>query len=185
MANDLKPSTLARKRVETESLDDFLARMVVVWHERQNRLAIEMQRRRDRVRASNARAKAADPEGYARRRLEAVRRYEERHPGRVKEKARLASLRRAEARSEARKAKLASPAEGYPKPSPIPSETTPRPSRAKPSPRVDGLTWALFGHVMPSAARPADLDASRSPAMPASAAQSALGRRAGGAATTP
>jgi hypothetical protein len=137
MASELKPSTLAKKRVAFETLPAFLARMTLVWEERQRRLAQAPARAAEAARRSLAKALEKDPEGTRARRREAVRRYEENNRAAIrareaKQRDRLAAaldaareLKRAEkvAQRDADKARKAverdakrvNRAEGYPK----------------------------------------------------------------------
>jgi hypothetical protein len=94
MASELRPETLHKKRLATESLPDFLARMTLVWEDRQRRLAEAPARAVAAARRWYDKQMQADPEGFRARRLEAVKRYGERHPDRIREK---------EARRRARK----------------------------------------------------------------------------------
>jgi hypothetical protein len=86
MKREVKPETLAKKALEAETLPDFLARMTLVWQARQERNAEKASKHRDAVARHVAKVKAADPEGFRQRRLEAVNRYAERHPDRIKAK---------------------------------------------------------------------------------------------------
>lgn len=83
MSRDRAKDAEQRRRRNTESLAEFLARMTVVWHERQAKLNAAAERQAEVSRRSAAKRKAEDPEGFRAARLEAVRRYEERHPDRI------------------------------------------------------------------------------------------------------
>jgi hypothetical protein len=133
MSGELKPDTLRRKQRAAESLEEFLARMTVVWQRRQERLATALERQRVAAARYVERAKARDPEAFAERRRAAVKRYAERHPDRLKAKqhrlSEALSASRAIVRAEKqaqreadrqrrraeRDAKRASRPEGYPK----------------------------------------------------------------------
>jgi len=94
VASSLKDETLRKKRLATESLPDFLARMTLVWEDRQRRLAEAPARAVGATRRWNEKQREADLEGFLARRREIVRRYGERHPERLREN---------EARARARK----------------------------------------------------------------------------------
>lgn len=83
MASDLKPETVRKKLLATETLPQFLARMTLVWEERQRRLAEAPARAVEAVRRHLAKL---DPEVRKARQLAAQRRYAERHPDRIKAK---------------------------------------------------------------------------------------------------
>jgi hypothetical protein len=76
MASELKAETLRKKLLAAESLPDFLARMTLVWEERQRRLAEAPARASAASRRSFQKRLEADPEGVRARSREAVRRYE-------------------------------------------------------------------------------------------------------------
>lgn len=75
----LRPETLRKKELAAESLEAFLARMTLVWHERQTRLAVAPEKARAASLRSARKRQLADPEGFASARRDAARRYEERH----------------------------------------------------------------------------------------------------------
>ena len=100
MASELKPDTVKKKRLATETLPQFLARMTLVWEDRQRRLAEAPARAVEATRRANAKL---DPEELKARRRAVSKRYAENHPDRIKEKQR----RRAEVISEQRAAERA------------------------------------------------------------------------------
>jgi hypothetical protein len=94
-AKQLKPETVAKKLAQSETLPDFLARMTVVWEERQVRVAQFLARSAENARRYIAKRKAEDPEAWAVKRREAAKRYVERHPDRIAAKAERDRLRKA------------------------------------------------------------------------------------------
>lgn len=152
MASELHPETLRKKQLAMESLPEFLARMTLVWEDRQRRLAGALERGAAASRRAIAKAKAVDPEGFRARHLAAAKRYAERHPDRIEDKKRRAAVKRAAARAAARDAKRASQPEGYPK-------APQRPARRKPGSQPtavvpqDSLSRAWFGLAGTVAAR--------------------------------
>lgn len=107
MARDLKPETLAKKCLAFETLPEFLARMTLVWEERQRRLAQAPAKAAEAARRSLARAMARDPEGVAARRRAASARYEERNRKALRERERVRRQRLAAALAVARSIKRA------------------------------------------------------------------------------
>lgn len=83
MSRSLRPETQRKKELEAETLPDFLARMTLVWEKRQLATQARLAKAAEVARRSAAKRKAEDPEGWRAARLEAVRRYEERHPDRI------------------------------------------------------------------------------------------------------
>jgi hypothetical protein len=102
VGNEVKPETLRRKSRACETLPEFLARMTLVWEERQRRLAEAPKRAVAATQRWNAKARAADPEGYRLRKLEAVNRYAAAHPERLIDKRRRAAERLAVERAARR-----------------------------------------------------------------------------------
>jgi hypothetical protein len=76
MASELKAETLKKKLLAVETLPEFLARMTLVWEERQRRLAEAPARASAASRRSRQKRLEADPEGVRAREREAQRRYE-------------------------------------------------------------------------------------------------------------
>lgn len=168
MATELRAETVRKKLLACETLPEFLARMTVVWEERQRRLAEAPARAVEATRRAQAKI---DREAFKARRRAAAARYAALHPDRIKESQR----RRSEALSEARAlerqkkaavkafeklrqsaerdAKRANRAEGYPKhqpKSPKRSEVVSAPWRGP----VDSLSRVWFGPATEEAARP-------------------------------
>jgi hypothetical protein len=94
MPSELKPETLRKKQLASETLPEFLARMTLVWEQRQRRLASAPARAAEVARQSLARAMERDPEGTRLRRREAVQRFEARHREALLERERVLRRRR-------------------------------------------------------------------------------------------
>lgn len=158
MASELRPDTVRKKLLATESLDDFLDRMVLVWVDRQRRLAEAPARAVGAERRYTDKKRAADPEAYLQARRDAVARYARRHPDRVKEtrrrRARLQAEQKAERRAQQqlhrsadlveRDAKRMDRPEGYPKGQAKPPGRGASTLRAEPVERQDDLSRAWF-----------------------------------------
>ncbi len=95
----LKPETLRKKHLVYETLPQFLARMTLVWEDRQRRLAEAPARA---VGAWRRWADKQDPEVLKAIRREASARYALRHPERIAAKNRRADERKKAARAAAR-----------------------------------------------------------------------------------
>lgn len=107
MVSELKPETLRKKELAAESLEAFLARMTLVWHERQARLVVAAERARAAALRSARKRQLADPEGFASARREASRRYEESHRVALRERERRIRERLSPALDLARQVKAA------------------------------------------------------------------------------
>lgn len=168
MASELKPESLRKKELANESLEAFLARMTVVWHERQARLAVAVERNRAAALRSMRKRQLEDPEGFAQARRDASLRYEARHRKALRDRDRrmrerlapalllAAEVKRAEKAAQRaadkerkaaeRGAKRANRPEGYPKVQRKSPECWPASSvTAMESP--DSLTRAWFGQA--------------------------------------
>ncbi len=88
------PEYVRKLELSMETLPQFLARMTLVWQERQQRLATADVRHAAASKASAAKRKAADPEAFNRLRREAVARYAAAHPDRVRAKAKAKEFKR-------------------------------------------------------------------------------------------
>lgn len=95
MSRDRSAEAAKRKQRETEPLDVFLARMTVLWHERQARYDAAIVKGAEAAKRHADKRRAEDPEGWRLKRLEAVKRYEQRHPERIAAKKERDRLRRA------------------------------------------------------------------------------------------
>jgi hypothetical protein len=84
-STEVKPETLRKKLLAAESLPEFLARMTLVWEERQRRLAVADEKHLAAVRKSIAKKRVVDPVGFNQAHREAQKRYVQRHPDRIKE----------------------------------------------------------------------------------------------------
>jgi hypothetical protein len=98
----LAAETLKKKALAFETLPEFLARMTLVWQDRQLRVALAAERAREASRRHADKAKAADPEGFAARRREAVRRCKAKNRAAILERERRNRARLAPALAVAR-----------------------------------------------------------------------------------
>lgn len=168
MGTELKPETLRKKQLAAETLPQFLARMTLVWEDRQRRLAEAPARA---VEAARRYVSKVDPETFKARRRAAVARYEAKHPERVKAaRSRLSAalavakaIKRAEVQAQKaadrerkaaeRGAKRINRPEGYPKVQAKPHRG-PDAAHVAAVARQPDLSRAWFGSAPVDAARP-------------------------------